>query len=183
MMTVEPASFWSSMMSSSSRRFTGSKPLVGSSRISSAESFEPAEIDHDIQDLFLFVQAPFLRKVPEPDAVAGLEGLPADVRGPGSGLVDAQKCTQGGRFARAVAAKEPEGFPGPDIEGQVPDDLRVPEVHPEVFDVCQRLSSRTPSSHAKTLTGPPSLGTDPRQKHPRRQHSLLSDSQSVTIGT
>ena len=99
------------------------------------QSFEPAEVDHDVQDVLFLVQATFFRQVPEPGTVAGLEGLPVDVEGAGGGLVDAQQRSERGGFARAVAAQEPERFPGLNVEGEVFDDRCLPEVHAKVFDV------------------------------------------------
>ncbi|MCY1226057.1 hypothetical protein D9M72_382760 [compost metagenome] len=112
------------------------------------QAFESAEVDHDVQDGFLFVEASFLREVSEACPVAGVKGFPSDVEGPGGGLVDAQQRPQGCGLPGPVAAEEPERFPGPDIEGEVFDDRCVPEVHSEIFDVYQRLCGRVPQRHA-----------------------------------
>ena len=104
-------------------------------RVRLVQALEPAEVDHDVEDGLLLVEAAFLGQVPEPGPVLRGEGLAADVQGPGGRLVDAQQRPEGRGLPGAVAAEEPEGFPGPDIEGEVFDDRGVPEVHPEVFDV------------------------------------------------
>ncbi len=120
------------------------------------QALEPAEVDHHIQHGLFLVQAALLGQVPEPGPVLRGEGLAADVQGPGGGLVDPQQRPECGGLPGPVAAEEPEGFPGPDIEGQVFDDRSVPEVHPEVLDVYQRLGGRVPQRHGNTLTGVPS---------------------------
>jgi hypothetical protein len=59
-------------------------------------------------------------------------------------LIDPQQRPERRGFPGAVAAQEPERFPGPDIEGEVFDDRRIPEVHPEIPNVHQRRRSRVP---------------------------------------
>ena len=182
MTTVAPPCFCSAMMSISRRRLTGSKPLVGSSRISSSGLFmmvtpswtfcccpleslsstvearsaerhpvqvlerplfggaplhplEPAEVGHDVDDLFLLVQPALLGKVAQPVAVLGLEVPAVDVEDSGGGLVDAQQGPDGGGLAGAVAAEETEGLAGVHVEGQVADHGGVAEVHSEAADV------------------------------------------------
>jgi hypothetical protein len=72
------------------------------------QALEPAEVGHDVDDLFLLVQPALLRQVAEPAAVLGLERLAIDVQDPGRGLVDAQQGPDRRRLARPVAAQEPE---------------------------------------------------------------------------
>ena len=213
-MTVAPARFWSSMISIRSRLLTGSKPLVGSSRMSSSgsvhdrdaqlhllllalrqlvdacgglvgypdafevlqrplpgggvsEALEPAEVHHHVDDGLLLIQPAFFRQVPKPVSVVRAELPPVDVQQPASGLVDAEKCPNRGRLARAVAAEEAEGLAAPDLEGQILDDLRAAEAHSEVFNSYQWVLSGGSQGiahdfHARSAGGSAKTSESPR---------------------
>ncbi len=98
-------------------------------------ALEPAEVGHDVDDLFLLVQAALLREVAEPAPVLGPEWLAVYVQGSCGGLVDAQEGPDGGGFARPVAAQEAERLAPLHVEGQIADDSLVPEIHPELIDM------------------------------------------------
>lgn len=99
------------------------------------QAFKPAEVGHDLDDLFFLVQAAFLGQVSEAAAFLGPERLPVNVKGPGGGLVDPQQRPDGGGLPGTVTAQETERLTPVHVEGQVSDDCLVTKIHPKLVNM------------------------------------------------